>query len=80
MMRDMEKIRQRLIGEIAIRSGIGGRHFEDRNEAKHVDRRNPDYTGVAPYALNPKTLSDCGTFRKPSCRETESWAAAPGSI
>jgi NAD(P)-dependent dehydrogenase (short-subunit alcohol dehydrogenase family) len=33
--------------------GIGGRYFEDVNEARIVDRRGPDYTGVAPYALDP---------------------------
>jgi NAD(P)-dependent dehydrogenase (short-subunit alcohol dehydrogenase family) len=33
--------------------GIGGRYFEDCNEAVVVDRRGPDYTGVAPYAIDP---------------------------
>ena len=33
--------------------GIGGRYFEDVNEAPVVDHRGPDYTGVAPYALDP---------------------------
>lgn len=32
--------------------GIGGRYFEDVNEAPVVDHRGPDYTGVAPYALD----------------------------
>lgn len=32
--------------------GIGGRYFEDVNEAPLVDHRGPDYTGVAPYALD----------------------------
>ncbi|MCB5275360.1 (S)-1-Phenylethanol dehydrogenase [Arthrobacter sp. SO5] len=32
--------------------GVGGRYFEDVNEARVVDRRGPDYTGVAPYALD----------------------------
>jgi NAD(P)-dependent dehydrogenase (short-subunit alcohol dehydrogenase family) len=32
--------------------GIGGRYFEDVNEAPTVERRGPDYTGVAPYALD----------------------------
>jgi NAD(P)-dependent dehydrogenase (short-subunit alcohol dehydrogenase family) len=32
--------------------GIGGRYFEDVNEAPVVDRRGPDYTGVAAYALD----------------------------
>ncbi|CAN7243091.1 SDR family NAD(P)-dependent oxidoreductase [Arthrobacter sp. LjRoot14] len=33
--------------------GIGGRYFEDVNEARIVDHRGPDYTGVASYALDP---------------------------
>lgn len=33
--------------------GIGGRYFEDVNEAPVVDQRGRDYTGVAPYALDP---------------------------
>jgi NAD(P)-dependent dehydrogenase (short-subunit alcohol dehydrogenase family) len=33
--------------------GIGGRYFEDVNEARIVDHRGPDYTGVAHYALDP---------------------------
>ncbi len=33
--------------------GIGGRYFEDVNEAPVVDRRGPDYTGVAAYAVDP---------------------------
>jgi NAD(P)-dependent dehydrogenase (short-subunit alcohol dehydrogenase family) len=32
--------------------GIGGRYFEDSNEAQIVSHRTPDYTGVAPYALD----------------------------
>ena len=32
----------------------GCNSFEDCKETKHVDRRNPDYTGVAPYTLNPE--------------------------
>ncbi|MBC7781258.1 MAG: SDR family NAD(P)-dependent oxidoreductase, partial [Proteobacteria bacterium] len=32
--------------------GIGGRYFEDCNEAPTVDHRNATYTGVAPYALD----------------------------
>jgi NAD(P)-dependent dehydrogenase (short-subunit alcohol dehydrogenase family) len=34
-------------------AGIGGRYFEDVNEAELVTHRNAMYTGVAPYALNP---------------------------
>lgn len=33
--------------------GIGGRYFEDCNEAAIVTRRTKDYTGVAHYALDP---------------------------
>jgi NAD(P)-dependent dehydrogenase (short-subunit alcohol dehydrogenase family) len=33
--------------------GIGGRYFEDGNEAPTVDHRNANGTGVASYALDP---------------------------
>jgi NAD(P)-dependent dehydrogenase (short-subunit alcohol dehydrogenase family) len=33
--------------------GIGGRYFEDCNEAPTVDQRDADGTGVASYALEP---------------------------
>jgi NAD(P)-dependent dehydrogenase (short-subunit alcohol dehydrogenase family) len=33
--------------------GIGGRYFEDCNEAQTVDRRGAGISGVAPYALDP---------------------------
>jgi len=33
--------------------GIGGRYFDDCNEAPVVDHRNADGTGVATYALDP---------------------------
>jgi NAD(P)-dependent dehydrogenase (short-subunit alcohol dehydrogenase family) len=33
--------------------GIGGRYFEDCNEAEVVERRGAGITGVAPYALDP---------------------------
>jgi NAD(P)-dependent dehydrogenase (short-subunit alcohol dehydrogenase family) len=32
--------------------GVGGRYLEDVQEAELVARRGPDYTGVAPYALD----------------------------
>jgi NAD(P)-dependent dehydrogenase (short-subunit alcohol dehydrogenase family) len=32
--------------------GIGGRYFEDRNEAEVVERRGAGISGVAPYALD----------------------------
>lgn len=34
-------------------AGLGGRYFEDCNEAPIVHRRTPDYVGVAPYAIDP---------------------------
>jgi NAD(P)-dependent dehydrogenase (short-subunit alcohol dehydrogenase family) len=34
--------------------GIGGRYFEDCNEAVSVPNRNDRATGVAPYALDPE--------------------------
>src|SRR3954462_12223007 len=33
--------------------GIGGRYFDDGNEAPTVDHRNPGATGVASYAVDP---------------------------
>ncbi len=33
--------------------GIGGRYFEDVQEARVVDQRTSDYTGIAAYALEP---------------------------
>jgi enoyl-ACP reductase-like protein len=33
--------------------GIGGRYFEDCNEAQTVERRGAGISGVAPYALDP---------------------------
>lgn len=36
-----------------ILKGVGGRYLEDCNEAQTVDHRTADYSGVAPYALNP---------------------------
>ena len=32
--------------------GVGGRYFEDCNEAARVDRRSPDAVGVAQYAVD----------------------------
>lgn len=34
-------------------AGIGGRYFEDCNEAQTVTRRPADYSGVAHYAVSP---------------------------
>lgn len=36
-----------------ILKGVGGRYLENCNEAQTVNQRTADYTGVAPYALNP---------------------------
>lgn len=43
-----------LLATSPLLEGIGGRYFEDCNEAAIVTRRTKDYTGVAPYALNPE--------------------------
>lgn len=42
-----------LVATSPLLDGIGGRYFEDNNEALTVDRRGPDYTGVARYAVDP---------------------------
>ncbi|SDT08181.1 SDR family NAD(P)-dependent oxidoreductase [Pseudomonas granadensis] len=42
-----------LLAASPLLEGVGGRYFEDCNEALVVDRRPADYTGVAPYALDP---------------------------
>ena len=42
-----------LLATSPLLEGIGGRYFEDCNEAAIVPRRTEDYSGVAPYALNP---------------------------
>jgi hypothetical protein len=34
--------------------GIGGRYFEDCNEAAVIQRRGDGVAGVAPYALDPE--------------------------
>lgn len=41
-----------LLAASPLLEGVGGRYFEDCNEAVVVDRRTADYTGVAPYALD----------------------------
>jgi NAD(P)-dependent dehydrogenase (short-subunit alcohol dehydrogenase family) len=41
-----------LAGSVLL-DGIGGRYFEDCNEASVVQERNADFRGVAPYALDP---------------------------
>lgn len=43
-----------LLATSPLLEGIGGRYFEDCNEAERVTRRTDDLRGVAPYALNPE--------------------------
>lgn len=42
-----------LLATTPLLKGIDGRYFEDCNEAAIVPRRTEDYSGVAPYALDP---------------------------
>ena len=42
-----------LLATSPLLEGIGGRYFEDCNEATIVTQRTKDYSGVAPYALDP---------------------------
>jgi hypothetical protein len=43
-----------LLAASPLLAGIGGRYFEDCNEAPVVQRRPADFSGgVAPYALDP---------------------------
>jgi NAD(P)-dependent dehydrogenase (short-subunit alcohol dehydrogenase family) len=42
-----------LLAASPLLNGVGGRYFEDNNEARTVTRRPEDYTGVAWYALDP---------------------------
>ncbi len=53
-----------LLATPARLEGVGGRYFEDCNEAERVTRRMGDHHGVAPYALDPENadhLSDMST-------------------
>lgn len=43
-----------LLAASPLLEGIGGRYFEDCNEALVVTKRPADYTGVAPYAVDPE--------------------------
>jgi NAD(P)-dependent dehydrogenase (short-subunit alcohol dehydrogenase family) len=43
-----------LLATSPLLEGVGGRYFEDCNEAERVTRRTDDLRGVAPYALNPE--------------------------
>ncbi|MBC8082461.1 MAG: SDR family NAD(P)-dependent oxidoreductase [Hymenobacter sp.] len=42
-----------LLAASPLLAGVGGRYFEDCNEAEVVFRRPADYRGVAAYALDP---------------------------
>lgn len=42
-----------LLAASALLEGMGGRYFEDCNEAQVVSTRPADYTGVAAYAIDP---------------------------
>jgi NAD(P)-dependent dehydrogenase (short-subunit alcohol dehydrogenase family) len=41
-----------LLAASPLLEGVGGRYFEDCNEAMVVERRPADFTGVAPYAVD----------------------------
>jgi len=52
------------VGGSPLLDGIGGRYFEDCNEAVVVNRRGgPGRGGVAPYALDPAMPNGCGNSR-----------------
>ena len=42
-----------LLATSPLLEGVGGRYFEDGNEAEVVTRRTPELTGVAAYAVDP---------------------------
>jgi NAD(P)-dependent dehydrogenase (short-subunit alcohol dehydrogenase family) len=42
-----------LLAASPLLEGVSGRYFEDCNEAVTVSHRQPDFHGVAPYALHP---------------------------
>nr|WP_315227393.1 SDR family NAD(P)-dependent oxidoreductase [uncultured Albidiferax sp.] len=42
-----------LLAASPLLDGVGGRYFEDCNEANTVTERPADFRGVAPYALDP---------------------------
>ena len=43
-----------LLAASPLLEGIGGRYFEDCNEAPVVEKRTADFVGVAPYATDPE--------------------------
>lgn len=42
-----------LLAASPLLKGVGGRYFEDCNEARRVSERPADFIGVAPYAVDP---------------------------
>jgi len=42
-----------LLAASPLLDGVGGRYFEDCNEARTVTERPADFSGVAPYAVDP---------------------------
>lgn len=42
-----------LLAASPLLNGIGGRYFEDCNEARRVTERPAEFSGVAPYAVDP---------------------------
>lgn len=41
-----------LLAASPLLNGIGGRYFEDCNEARRVTERPAEFSGVAPYAID----------------------------
>jgi len=42
-----------LLAASPLLDGVGGRYFEDCNEARTLTERPPEFSGVAPYAVSP---------------------------
>ena len=51
--RGVHEVAADLIGVTLLLEGVGGRYFEDCNEAEVVDHSGNVTAGVAPYALDP---------------------------
>jgi len=56
-----------LLATAPLLEGIGGRYFADCNEAEPVTRRQADYSGIAPYALD---VDDADRLWEESLRES----------
>ena len=54
-----------LVAASPLLEGVGGRYFEDCNEAPVVDTDGPDEpaSGVAGYAVDPELRGSCGSCR-----------------